>query len=100
MTLRKLLDRFERPYADEWWRTRAACLSADPDLFFPTGTGHPSQRQTYEAKAYCRKCPVVEACLESALSMGEAHGVWGGMSTSERRQHRAALIRPTSRRSA
>ena len=72
------------------WRARAACLAADPDLFFPPGTGFPSQKQAAEAKAFCRGCSVVPDCLEEALVADEAHGVWGGMSPGERRRHRRA----------
>lgn len=30
------------------------------------------------ARAICRECPVMEACLEGALERGEPWGVWGG----------------------
>ena len=30
------------------------------------------------ARAICRECPVMEACLEGALERQEPWGVWGG----------------------
>ena len=30
------------------------------------------------ARAICRECPVMEACLEGALEREEPWGVWGG----------------------
>ena len=37
------------------------------------------------AKAICATCPVRDPCLEYALRIREPHGIWGGMSESERR---------------
>lgn len=67
------------------WRDRAACRHEDPDLFFPIGTTGPAQAQTEQARAVCRRCPVREACLEWAMDTGQATGVWGGTSETERR---------------
>ena len=49
------------------WRNDAACLGADPDLFFPIGTAGPALDQIDEAKRLCRACPVRERCLAWAL---------------------------------
>src|SRR5690625_828664 len=67
------------------WRSRAACLTEDPELFFPIGNTGPALVQIEEAKAVCRQCPVVETCLKWAMETGQAAGVWGGMSEDERR---------------
>ncbi len=45
------------------WRDRAACLDADPELFFPIGNTGPAILQIEEAKAVCRTCPVIDSCL-------------------------------------
>jgi len=37
------------------------------------------------AKAICATCPVREPCLEYAIRIREPHGIWGGLSESERR---------------
>jgi WhiB family redox-sensing transcriptional regulator len=41
--------------------------------------------QIEEAKAVCRRCPVVDTCLTWALESGQDAGVWGGLSEDERR---------------
>ena len=75
------------------WRSRAACLEKDPELFFPLSNTGPTLLQIEEAKAVCRSCPVVDTCLQWALESGQDAGVWGGMSEDERR----ALKRRTAR---
>lgn len=67
------------------WRTRALCRDEDSELFFPIGNTGPALRQIEEAKAVCRRCPVVTECLTWALDSGQDAGVWGGMSEHERR---------------
>lgn len=67
------------------WRKRAVCRDEDPELFFPIGKKGPAAKQTEEAKAVCRRCPVSDQCLEWALTSGEDTGVWGGLSEDERR---------------
>ena len=37
------------------------------------------------AKAICKKCPVIEECLEFAVERKERFGIWGGKSERERR---------------
>ena len=73
------------------WRTRSACKDQDPELFHPIGTSGPALIQTEQAKAVCRRCPVIDDCLTWALNAGPnaEFGVWGGMSEQERR----ALLR-------
>ncbi|MCU1521828.1 MAG: transcription factor WhiB [Arthrobacter sp.] len=80
------------------WRNRAACLDKDPELFFPVGNTGPALLQIEEAKSVCRRCPVVDTCLQWALESGQDAGVWGGMSEDERRalKRRAARARRAS----
>ncbi|MFJ1799026.1 WhiB family transcriptional regulator [Streptomyces sp. NPDC088180] len=84
------------------WRTHAACRDDEPDLFFPIGTSGPAIAQAEEAKAVCRRCPVMEACLDWALESGQDHGVWGGADETDRRriQRRATRLRLKEQRSA
>jgi WhiB family redox-sensing transcriptional regulator len=67
----------------DWW-TQAACLSADPELFFPISSAGPARAQVDAAKAICGGCQVQSECLSFALATGQLHGVWGGMSADER----------------
>jgi len=75
------------------WRHKAACLTEDPELFFPIGNTGPALVQIEEAKAVCRRCDVVDQCLRWAIETGQDSGVWGGLSEDERR----ALKRRTAR---
>jgi WhiB family transcriptional regulator, redox-sensing transcriptional regulator len=67
------------------WRHEAACRDEDPELFFPIGNTGPALLQIEDAKAVCRRCPVIEPCLKWALESGQDSGVWGGTSEDERR---------------
>lgn len=67
------------------WSNRAACLTAEPEQFFPVGTGGASLRETDAAKAVCGRCPVIGECRDYALSTRQPFGVWGGLDEEERR---------------
>lgn len=77
------------------WRSKAACLGVDPELFFPIGNTGPAIAQAAEAKAVCATCEVRETCLEWALENNQDSGVWGGLGEDERRalKRRSARIR-------
>ena len=77
------------PYDRGDWRSRGACLTADPDLFFPLSSVGPSVAQITRAKRVCGRCPVRSECLEFALATCQVHGIWGGTSEDERRRLRA-----------
>ena len=62
------------------WMDNAACADADPDLFF-VDVGESAD----EAKAICSRCPVQTDCLDFALASHERFGIWGGMSSRQRR---------------
>ena len=80
------------------WRSQAACLTVDPELFFPVGNTGPAIAQIAEAKTVCARCEGVDTCLKWALENGQDAGVWGGMSEDERRslKRRAARARRSS----
>lgn len=63
----------------EPWMLDAACRGHTTETFFP----HPGESHE-EALAVCRDCPVVEPCLEYALTHHEI-GVWGGTDAEQRR---------------
>ena len=70
------------------WRSRAACLGTDPELFFPVAeTGPVHDVQVTAAKAVCAGCPVVADCLAEALER-IPDGIAGGLTANERRAMR------------
>lgn len=80
------------------WRTEAACLDEDPELFFPVVEEGPlCADQVAAAKAVCARCPVRRLCLDDA-SGRLTHGIAGGLTAEERRARRAQAT-PVSLRS-
>jgi WhiB family redox-sensing transcriptional regulator len=75
----------------------AACRDEDPELFFPIGNTGPALLQIEDAKAVCRRCPVIDACLQWAFESNQDAGVWGGMSEDERRALKRRAARARSR---
>jgi WhiB family redox-sensing transcriptional regulator len=77
------------------WRDHAACRDADPELFFPDGDPTSARAQVKAAKQICRGCPVRTTCLNWALTGGQQHGIWGGLTEDQRRSlHRG--LRPAA----
>lgn len=83
--------------AGEDWRHDAACLNQDPELFFPIGNTGPALLQIEDAKAVCRRCDVIDQCLQWALESGQDAGVWGMTSEDERRAMKRRAARARSR---
>jgi WhiB family redox-sensing transcriptional regulator len=77
-----------RPLAPQTWADRAKCAEIGGDLWFPEkeGDGSVGQRFIRDAKAICNTCPVALECLRWALDHDEQHGIWGGMTPTERRR--------------
>ena len=80
-----------------WW-SRAACSTADPDLFFPISGAGLALKQGARAKAICARCPIQQACLDYALNAGPIQGVWGRTTEAERRLLRQRRRRAPARR--
>jgi hypothetical protein len=71
------------------WLARAACVGADPEIFFPTAEDGPVlAAQERLAKTVCTGCPVRSACLAWALH-ALPDGIAGGLTPKERRAFRA-----------
>ena len=88
MAVRIEVVRASKSRISDRWRARAACRGPETALFFPpTHAERRDERDAREvrAKAICIQCPVREDCLQHALHTGEAHGIWGGLTESERR---------------
>lgn len=49
------------------------CRNNDPELWFAE-----QSTQVEQAKALCKECPLVAACLTGAVDRAEPWGVWGG----------------------
>ncbi len=68
------------------WQEDAACQGLPTTVFYlPDGARGPTALlHEEEAKAVCRRCPVVEQCRHYASQTHEHYGVWGGLSPTER----------------
>ena len=75
------------------WRSTAACRTEDPNLFFPAATTGPDLLITEQAKAVCRRCPIVERCLQWAMDDRIDYGVFGGLTEKERVSLRRSATR-------
>lgn len=75
------------------WMASALCAQVDGDLWFPEQGDHQSAR---DAKATCRRCPVINDCLRFALDQAPREGIWGGLTPKER--NKVSPRRPGERR--
>lgn len=71
------------PPARDAWMDEALCAQTDPEMFFPDRGG-----SSREAKKVCAECDVREQCLAYALAHDVRVGVWGGLTSRERRRLR------------
>lgn len=68
------------------WGARAACRDeGDPEIFFPVGD---RDSMTPLALSICSGCPVKSDCLTFALNEGHTEGIWGGLTSEQRRRLR------------
>lgn len=81
---------------DETVSEGAGCVHTDPETWFPpAGDRHDGSpelraRERERAGRLCAGCPVTAPCLalSYALDTTGAHGVWGGLSATDRRELR------------
>lgn len=96
MRLRPDLDLTDARYAADdvapSWQQYAECVHHAGQVDFFPARGE----SVRDAKAVCAGCSVREECLEFALRMKVAHGVWGGLSERERRTIRRNRHRETN----
>ena len=81
--------------SNQEWQDLAACREIAVELFFP-----PAEQESEVAKAVCSDCMVRQPCLEFALAEGERFGIWGGLTSQERRslaakRRKSRLAAPT-----
>ncbi|GAA3078131.1 WhiB family transcriptional regulator [Streptosporangium carneum] len=72
------------------WQDRAACVGADPEIFYPKVSTARKQegaeRRAYDkAKKVCARCTVRQECGEYALARDDRYGMWGGLTPRQRR---------------
>lgn len=70
-----------------------ACVSVDPELFYPPTYGPAHRSQVAAAKSLCLQCEVRPQCLRAAVSTAEEFGIWGGTTPHERRGLRGFRLR-------
>jgi WhiB family transcriptional regulator, redox-sensing transcriptional regulator len=80
------------------WSNQAACLTAEPEVFFPIGSSGGALDEVTAAKAICAACGVLSECRDYALRTRQPFGVWGGLDEEQRRavwagQGMPALVR-------
>ena len=71
------------PGVEQDWRAEALCAKGDPELWFAAGAVEHKM-----AKVVCRKCAVKIECLAYAMEAPVDHGIWGGLTSRERRRYR------------
>jgi len=76
-----LADRIVEDDSGMAWKLEGVCNQTDPELFFPE-----QRASTAVPKRICAKCPVRVRCLNHALEHHEGFGIWGGMTTNERKR--------------
>lgn len=74
------------------WQAVALCRGLDVNVFFHANNERGVKRvqRAENAKAICRRCPVIEQCRQHALRC-EPYGVWGGMTADEREEARRTI---------
>lgn len=83
-----------RPSPGHEWSRYAVCSMSLVNMFPSDGDAKGIEL----AKENCQVCPVRAECLREAYENGEQWGVWGGLTTEERRQQRARMVRRTGGR--
>lgn len=77
------------------WRDQAACKGADTDLFFAENI-----HDIGPAVEHCFECPVIDECLEYAISDPFIVGIFGGTSSVQRARIRKTRTKTGQRLSA
>ena len=72
------------------WMKEALCRGMPTSVFYTDEDG--KRASTVKAKATCAECPVCAACLADAIQRREPHGVFGGMTPSQRERYTATRL--------
>ncbi len=71
------------------WQDGAACRGPYQQVFYPpTKSERRKEKRHREARAkeICLQCPVIDDCRDYAFTVGEQHGIWGGLTEGERKE--------------
>jgi WhiB family redox-sensing transcriptional regulator len=60
------------------------CTEEDPEIFFGGSDSTAAARNVAAAKAVCRTCPLIFACLQFALETNDQFAIMGGKTPNER----------------
>ncbi|MGH3726171.1 MAG: WhiB family transcriptional regulator [Mycobacterium sp.] len=85
----------EAAFRELEWRVKAVCRSLPTDIFYHAESQRGVSRKKHEmqAKRICNECPVCRQCAAHAIKTDEPHGVWGAMTTRERRRAATRSLR-------
>lgn len=72
------------------WMREAACLGMPAGVFYTDDAG--KRASAAQARATCAECPVCDDCLADAVARKEPHGIWGGMTPSQRERYTATRL--------
>lgn len=65
----------------------------DTEIFFPISHSGPAGvRETEQAKAVCRACPILAGCLVEVVADPPEFGVWAATTPQERRRIRSRRV--------
>lgn len=83
----QLQDWLSLNYAIDAESGQVPCRQA-PDLYFPEkiGNGYDNSVIRMAIKACKTSCPVIEQCATYAITHKESAGIWGGLTSSERKR--------------
>jgi WhiB family redox-sensing transcriptional regulator len=75
------------------WMARGSCLGMDPNVFHPIHVERSGRELSAayklaveKARLVCKNCPVRIQCRDHAMTYREKEGIWGGLSSEERRK--------------
>lgn len=74
-----------RPSGDQAWAQQAACAGDAVGGIAPMFPHEGDEDGIAYAKSICGQCPVRTECLSEALKNHEGSGIWGGLTSDERR---------------
>lgn len=82
---------------DDGWMQRARCASLQEgeldNFFLERADNTENRRKVAFCKQVCKGCPVRQDCLKFALAHNMRYGIWGGMTTRERRRYFPRAVR-------